>query len=232
MEEVELPSYICHAGSCLIICGPTKSGKSTVLSHIIKERNHFYSEKCDSVVICYKEYQELYDQIKATDPYNITFFYGMPNETDLEGFIKQANNKYLMLVFDDLISQASDSDLVQNILVHISHHKKVNLIQISQNIFEKGKHARTQSLNYSGFILMRTTRDLRQVSFLGSQIFPGKNRSRAFMAAYDDAMERPLTKYTVPYMFIDTSPRANRQFQLQSNIFPIQGSLGRVIYRV
>ena len=231
MDTVEIPEYICRAGSCLYIGGPSTSGKTTLLAQIIKERNHFYSEECKKVVICFKEYQPLYDKIRENDD-DISFFYGMPTESDLDHFIKNANNNYSLLVLDDLIAQVPDSSLVNDILVHISHHKKLNLIQISQNIFEQGKHARTQSLNYSGFLLLRTLRDLRQISYLGTQVFPGKNRAKAFMACYQDAMDNPLSTFSPPHLFVNTAPYADRAFQLQSNLFPLQNTKGRVIYRI
>ena len=229
MEIVETPGFLFLSSSSLFIAGPSGSGKTQLLTHILKQRNEFYSEKSECVVVCYREWQKLYDGLKE-DP-EIDFFYGLPSEDDINKFIQRCGeNEYLTLVLDDLMSEVSNSDIVEKLTVHIVHHRKVNLIYLAQNLFYKGKHSRSQSLNFHYFILLNSRRDVRQVVNLGSQMFPG--RAKQFREIYEDCMNNPLSTYAPPHLFVNVHPRGLREFQLQSNLFPLNDDTPRVVYRL
>ena len=226
METVDTPGFLFLAPSALFIAGPSGSGKTSILSLILKQRNEFYSEKTDRVIICYKEWQEIYDELKK-DP-DIEFFHGLPSEDDVYKFIQRADNEYLTLVLDDLMREVSNSEIVEKLTVHIVHHRKVNLIYLAQNLFYKGKHSRSQSLNFHYFILLKSRRDVRQVVNIGSQMFPG--RVKEFRSVYEDCMENPLTTYAPPHLFVNVHPRGLKDYQLQSNLFPLSDESPRVVY--
>ena len=162
--------------------------------------------------------------------YRTYFYHGLPSEDDINKFIKRFDGEYFTLVLDDLMSEVANSNLVEKLTVHIVHHNKVNLIYLAQNLFYKGKHSRSQSLNFHYFFLLKSRRDVRQVSTLGSQMFPGKTKE--FRAIYEDCIENPLTTYAPPHLFVDVHARGVQEFQLQSNLFPLNKDTPRVVYRL
>jgi len=50
-----------------------------------------------------------------------------------------------LLIIDDLMSETNQ--LVANIFTNISHHRNINVLYLTQNLFDKNRFARTISLN-------------------------------------------------------------------------------------
>ena len=97
-----------------------------------------------------------------------------------------------------------------------THHRCVSVILITQNLFPRGKHARTIALNTWYLVLMKNLRDTSQVSVLGRQLYPGK--TKGFMEAYQDAL-------THGYMVVDMSPHAENQYRIRTRIFPDEDTI-------
>jgi hypothetical protein len=150
---------------------------------------------------------------------------------ELEGYIERFRGKHFLLICDDLMSELAESSMAQDITTKLGHHRGegISFIRISQNLFAPGKAARTQALNSQYYILTRTCRDLKQISVLGSQMFPGK--SSQFVQAYKDAVDNPLTTDAPPHLLVSCHPlKTQRGCQLLSNIFPPGGRM--VLYRL
>ena len=64
-----------------------------------------------------------------------------------------------------------------------------SVILISQNLFSKGKNARTISLNCNYLICFNNKRDQTQIRILGQQMFPDK--IHYFRESFDDATSVP-----------------------------------------
>ena len=180
-----------------------------------------YLHKCvTGVVYFYSEMQELF----KSAPGNTKFHFGMPEEDDLLEYIGDFNGSHGLLVFDDLGPEVSNSKLLRDIAIKMSHHRNVSVIIVTQNIYMPGKTARTQSLNSHYFILTRTCRDLKQIGLLGSQLFPGKGI--IFIETYQDAVDKPFKKNTTPFLLINCHPFASiRGAQLLSGVFPLDGTM-------
>ncbi len=67
---------------------------------------------------------------------NITFMKGLPDIIDLENVV---------IVLDDLMSDVKENKSLLNLFTVGSHYKKISTIFLTQNIYEKGKYARTIS---------------------------------------------------------------------------------------
>ena len=93
------------------------------------------------------------------------------------------------------------------------HHRRISVIFMTQNLFQKGSESRTIALNTYYLILMKNVRDAAQITYLGRQLFP--RRANFLSAAYTDATQEPYG-----YLLVDTSPHAEDKYRLRTHIFP------------
>jgi len=91
---------------------------------------------------CYGEYQPTFNNYP-----NIHFHEGLPESSDVVFDGKEAT----LLVLDDLMFEANE--LVANTFTKLSHHRKVSIIHLTQNLFDKNKYTRTISLNAHYLVL-------------------------------------------------------------------------------
>ena len=228
-EIIELPDHIFPALCTISICGPSGSGKTSFVMDILRHRQELFSQPVEGVIYCYSEMQEIFKEPPGEGG-NVKFHFGLPNQDELIAYIDSFKGKFFLLIVDDMMSELSKSSIFQDCSTKLSHHRNFSLISIAQNIFPHGKSARTQSLNSHFYVLTRTCRDLRQISTLGSQLFPGK--ASDFLEIYKDAVDKPLYRNT-PALVVNCHPLStNRNCQLLANIFsPLEGR-AMVLYRI
>ena len=65
-----------------------------------------------------------------------------------------------------------------------SHHKNISVVFLMQNIYHKGAHTRTMSINTQNMVLFKNSRDVRQIEMLERQVFGGD--SGQFMKYYHE----------------------------------------------
>ena len=131
-------------------------------------------------------------------PKNIFYMYGVeqdfmqnyPNITFIKGldFTKVNTSEPSMLVVDDLLLDINKE--VASAFILGSHHRKISLFFISQNLFPNCNTFRLMSANSHYYVLFHNQRNFRQVHTLARQIFVGKDLNR-ILAAYKRASENP-----------------------------------------
>ncbi len=180
--------------SATLLIGPTRSGKTCLARKIIA--SNVYDPPIKRVVWCYKVFQPWFAEEK-----NISFIQGLPENT-------QEGDLY---VLDDQMF-----DLTQNIAeffaIH-SHHKKVNIILILQNLFPRSKFARDISLNAQYIILFKNPRDASQIKTFARQLYPGCGKF--LVDAYIKSTARPYG-----YLLLDLCPNTPEQFRVRESLFP------------
>ena len=159
-------------------CGPTKSGKSTIVKAILENNSLLITPTINRVVYCYSKWNPNFEDLKLL---NVEFIQGLP---DLDNFSPSQNN---LLILDDLMREAEKNGNILDLFTTDSHHMNISVILISQNLFSQGKYARHISLNCHYLFIMNNPRDKAQIYHLARQMFP--NRSKAFMEAFMDAVE-------------------------------------------
>ena len=199
-----------EACSSMCITGQTGAGKTLWLYRVLKQLKHMYREPPVHTLYCYGIYQPLFDDMERELPH-FTARLGIPTTDELEEYTKDRQHK--LIVIDDLMHEVIQNKEMELLFTQGTHHRRVSVILITQNLFPRGKHARTIALNTWYLILMKNLRDVSQVSVLARQLFPGK--VNGFMRAYHDALQ---CKHG--YLAIDTSPHAEDQYRLRSHIFP------------
>ena len=105
------------------------------------------------------------------------------------------------------------NQVVPNIFTKSSHHRKISILHLTQNLFDKNKYARTISLNAHYLVLFKNPRDASQFATLARQMYP--NASKFAIEAYRDATERPFG-----YLFVDLKPDQDERCRSRTNIFP------------
>jgi len=159
-----------------------------------------------NVLYCYGVWQELFEKVEREMNF-ITFHEGVPDRETVDNL-----HSGDMIVLDDLSHLLFNNVDMELLFSQISHHKKLTVCQIKNNIFYQGKHARTINLNTHVYVLMQNPRDVSQIVRLGSQIYPGKGR--ALLEAYEECMS------TTGYLVLDLSPHTDVKYRMRTDIFP------------
>lgn len=195
----------------MAISGSTGSGKTTWLFRLLKNAQVMFPENPPhKILYCYGVWQDMYEKMEAEIP-AIEFNEGLPHESMIESLT--SNQKHNIIILDDLMCDVVKNAEVEHLFTRGSHHKKLTIIYLNQNMFCQGKHARTISLNTHYLVLLKNLRDSSQIITLGRQIFP--KQSTILEEAYKDCL-----LYPYGYLIVDLSPHTEQDFRLRTKIFP------------
>ena len=186
------------------LAGKSNSGKSTLLFEILKTKNIF-NEIFHCITYHFSEEQELFEKMKKTIP-NITFIKGLPKD------IKKHGNSHCLLIIDDLLAEAANSDLILDLFLKKSHHLKKSLFLLTQNLYYQGKYFRNLSLNCDYFIIFKNPRDQSQIATFSRQMFP--NNSTLLSDIYT------AVTYDTPYgyVYLDMTKKKKDCLRIWTNI--------------
>jgi len=183
-----------------IVSGPSGCGKTQFTLKFIQHMDKMVNTKVDKILWCYGIYQDIFDKYPL-----VQFHEGLPDLNIFDG------KERTLLILDDLMSETDER--VTMIFTKISHHRNVSVLYLTQNLFYKGKHTRTISLNAHYLILFKNVRDSTQVANLARQMFPGK--SHFMLEAFKDATLVPFG-----YLLVDLRPDTDERCRLRTGIFP------------
>lgn len=194
----------------ICIAGTTGAGKTTWIYKFLKYKDAmFENEVPENVLYCYDIYQDLYD--KMSNEFNfITFHAGLPSKETLLALPSSS-----IVILDDLCHKIVNNTDIELLFSQLSHHKKITVCFMKNNIFYQGKNARTISLNTNVLILMKNPSDTVQVEHLARRLY-GKNSS-ILIDAYNFAVNKLNNR---GYLIIDMSPCPTTDITLKTGIFP------------
>lgn len=199
-----------HPYTTICISGCTQSGKSTFARRLLTNMMAMFSPvPPKKVLYCYGLVQSVLDMPKVA--IDVDYHKGVPSEEIVNAFTN--GNEHTMIILDDLIQDMVDNKDVLTLFTRTSHHLKVTILYITQNIFMQGRQARGIALNTHYLILFRNARDASQIATLGRQVYPG--RGNAVVEAYNDA-----TKSRYGYILLDFNPHSHEELRMRTNIFP------------
>ena len=184
----------------IIVAGFSNSGKTVLVSRLIKK----YSECFSKIFICGVKYHPLQDE-EGISPKIVV-------SKDILDPLEDTNPiDKTLLVLDDMYLKAMRSSTVVDAFIK-GRHSNLSVVMITQNLFMKGPYARDISLNATHFILMRL-RDLVQVECLMRQIY-GKSRAAYVLEIYKRAvMNKPFG-----YLLLDMTIKTPPALKFRSNI--------------
>jgi len=197
----------------LICSGSTQCGKTTFVLNLLKCREFMFSKKPCRVILFYKKYQEMYDEmlkLKLVDE-TIEIDSEMISENDFEKKVSPYRNKGGSLcIFDDLMECIDETN--SKIFTKIAHHENASVVFITQSLFLDNKHYRIMSRNANYIVAMKNPRDISQMKNLSNQMGAPKN---LVSSAYKEA-----TKKAYSYLLLDFHPTTPEHIRLRSDIFP------------
>jgi hypothetical protein len=186
----------------LICSGASKSGKTCLISKIIKDRDELMTPKIENIFFCYSIWQPEYDELVK---HGVTF---IDNIFDVDQVDKTKTN---LIIYDDMMDECASDKSLANVFTKGSHHNNISVILLCQNLFNKQKHWRTISLNTNYFIIFKNPRDMSQINYLARQLYP--NDSKFLLEAYIDASKKPHG-----YLFIDMCQATENEIRVQTSI--------------
>ena len=142
----------------------------------------------------------------------------LSSEQDILNFA--GNGKHNLICLDDLQQEVVNNKVIEKLFTQFCHHHCVSVIFINQNLFYRGKCARTLSLNTYYTVLLKNQRNLQQISLFGKQI----GKSKLLLEAYKDVISSPYG-----YLVLDLSPQCECDYQIRSKIFPDEQPI--VVYK-
>lgn len=201
----------------MTLAGPTGSGKTTFIEHLIKSAPAMYDVKPGPFHYFYKVHQKKFEQIEQQ--HGVIFHDFMCTMSWIKKHISPHENATIIL--DDLARDMT-ADTAEIFSVG-SHHFSVNIIIICHNLFDRNPAFRTISLNTRYLIIMKNPRDNSTIHNFARQFDPGNNRR--MVSIYKDATERPFS-----YLFIDLDQMTQEDLRLRSNIF-FEGNRPMEVYK-
>ena len=202
----------------MLICGPSKSGKSSFVLKLIELWEKIFEKPRGPVYYFYKIWADAYDEMRENGL--VTEFIQGPCTSEwMEANIDRNSNA--TCIIDD---QAGDMNKdIETIFTVTSHHMKTNVVFISQTTFSKNPSMRTVSQNCTYLVLMKNVRDLTVIRYLAQQVNP--SNPKMIIDAYQQATKEPYTHF-----LFDFNQNTPNYLRYRSNILPVNDSQFQAVY--
>ena len=189
-----------HPFTCMV-AGPTQSGKTYFTMKLLENLSSMVTPLPKRVIWCYGQY---HDGLNS-----------LPDFVEIsEGLSAlEEEGDGALVILDDLMYEAGEAKEVANLFTRGSHHRNMSVIMIVQNIFHQGKVMRSISLNTHYMVLFKNPRDVGQIKYLASQLFPGK--IKFLEDAYKQATANPHG-----YLLLDFTQTTSDHERVSSGVLP------------
>ena len=184
----------------MMISGPSGSGKTCFVAKLLENAAKMIKPLPSRIIWHYGQWQSMYNAMDGVE-----FKQGPPSDEDIQTY----NDS--LLIIDDLMSECVA--LSSNIFTKFSHHLRISVIYILQNLFVQSKNQRSISLNTGHIVLFKNPRDFSQAMFLARQVSP--YNPNLCVEAFLDATKKPHS-YLL-FDFLQDTPDTHR---MRTNIFP------------
>lgn len=190
----------------VVISGPSGSGKSELTRDIINNFNITTNIEKSRVKVlwCYS----LVESIKPLNSVNVevSFHEGVPS---LDEIRSEAPD---ILILDDLMLDVAKNNEIADIFIKGSHHLKMSVCFLVQNIFAEGKAMRNITLQAKYLIFMKSVRDQGQFKAIAKQTSLNYD---SLLKAYKSATQQPFS-----YLLLDLTQETPVELRLRSKITP------------
>ncbi len=200
-----------------VICGRSGSGKTTFIYNFLKNANKMIATNKKNVILyCYDTWQNMYNKMQAEIP-DIHFHKGMlPLKQIVNGF-GDPEDRHLIVVLDDLMSEVVNSQDVSNFFTISCHHSSCSMIFVTHNLFQQGRYSKTIAVNASYVMIFETPAGVEQIRVYGRQRFSSDILLLSYIKA---VLDKPFG-----YIFIDMTVNVPRDLRIRTDILPNQETI-------
>ena len=200
-----------------MLAGSSGSGKTTWVFNFLKNINNLYTIPPTDVYFFYKEWQPMY----AENSHLVTeFIQDSASLAFLREKAKTTSN--ITCIIDDQFLEANVE--TSDLFTKGSHHLKLNVFFIVQNLFWKSPFSRTISLNATYIVIFRNPRDKSSITHFAKQFDP--NNVRTIRKIYEEATSKPYG-----YLIFDLHQGTDDRHRMLSNIFREDNSPPKIYIR-
>lgn len=187
LETTSYPDFKFNHMFSMLVVGPSQCGKTYFVEQLLTMNCVKYpNKKPRRIFWFYNQWQSRYASLKSNLGGEIEFPRGLPAMSeDLSEINPKFNN---VLVFDDLISQATDSPVLSKLFTQ-GRHRNASVILLLQNMFPKGKFNTDISRNHNIWCYF-AVQVIVSKSILSQNEFFAKDRSD-FMNVYGNVTAKP-----------------------------------------
>ena len=194
--------------SNVVLQGPSSSGKSEFVKKVIEQREHMFFTLPTRIIYVYSNYQSIFDDLRSTIS-DITFTRNIPGEPDLIRLTQ--GHQHTLLILDDKIEQAGDSQHVASLFVRNSHHLKIITFLILQSSNLSGRKFATDIIRNAHYtILFKAGQMAYLIRSLGARINDYGNLMKAYTLATGEK--------NFSYLSVCTHPRSAHMERYSTNI--------------
>src|SRR5438552_3780084 len=120
------------------------------------------------------------------------------------------------------MTEGKDHVSVTALFTKLVHHKKLFVINITQNFFTNSKETRTRRLNAQYVAIFKNPSDATQIHVIGRQMYPGN--SQFLIDVY-----KHVARHAHGYIFLDLRQDTREPYQVRSNI--LRDEFPMVLYK-
>jgi len=197
--EYKFDTHFLHPFT-MLLAGSSGTGKTYFTRQLIVDR---VKPTLKKIFWFYSEWQDGYGDM----PTNVQMIPGMPSSLDK---YLDSENGPKAFVFDDLMTECVDNNMIAEAFTKKRHHRNVSVILLVQNLFCQGKVMRTVHLNTEYVVLFGNARDKSQFQHFARQIEP--TNTKQLMDAYVDATSKPYS-----HLLVDLKPFTPNPLRYRSN---------------
>lgn len=189
----------------ILISGVSNSGKTCLVSQIIKNKDQCFTPQIQRVIYCTKYIKSIPKEIKN----DVEAFSGIPTQNLIENL--QTSTQNALIVIDDLAHEALSNQDIQSLFT-TGRHVGLSVILLLQNFYNKEKFSRDVTLNSNYIIIMNNNRDASSIMPLSFQLSPLQPRSMANI--YFKECVEPFS-----YILIDISTHIPSILKYRTSLF-------------
>lgn len=208
----DLSAFVFKHEFTMVVAGPSRSGKTEFVKQLVQYKDEVIYPPPQKVVWCYREWQKAYESMQG----HVKFVKDIPPDDEL--LVSDLNTRHL-LVFDDMMG-GQNGEYIVDWFTRKAHHRNTSVVYITQNVFDRGTHHRTISLNAHYLVLFKNPRDKSQVEVLSRQL-----KLSCLNYAYQDATSKPHG-----YLVVDMTPTTPDTLRLRTDVFHPLWKGGIVVY--
>ena len=194
--------------SCMIISGPSKSGKTSFVIEMLRRKDVLFQHPIRRTFWFHGAAQSSVHDMLRQDM-GVILKHGIPNEDDFEPV-----GQYDLVVLDDLQHEMKNDSHITSLFLKHSHHRQFFVIVLQQNIYGD-KEQRYRNANAHYWVAFNNPRNQRQVSEFLSRMYASGGK-HAIERIFAHILE---TEGNYGYLFVDFTPDMRSDLRLRSHVF-------------